>query len=284
MVRTIFLCLILTTLGHSLWAQQNDDQRNAWNQPMKPFRVIGNVYYVGVSGVSSFLITTPKGLILLDGGLPESAPLIEKNIAALGFKLSDVKYLLNSHAHFDHSGGLAELKRLSGAQLVASRRDSNALTEGKDNSYPPVKVDRAIDDQATVQLGDVTLTAHLTPGHTRGCTTWTTLVSENGKTYNVMFFCSTTVAGNRLVNNTEYPQIVSDYRQSFTKLKKLSCDVFLAPHGEFFHLAEKQKKISAGGPNPFIDPTEFSAFIKQSEQDFERELKEQQRSTQGAAK
>lgn len=251
---------------------------------MKPFRVIGNVYYVGVSGVSSFLITTPQGLILLDGGLPETAPLIEKNIAALGFKLSDVKYLLNSHAHFDHSGGLAELKRLSGAQLVASRRDSKALTEGKDNSYPPVKVDRSIDDQATVQLGGVTLTAHLTPGHTRGCTTWTTPVPENGKTYNVMFFCSTTVAANRLVNNTGYPQIVSDYRQSFAKLKKLRCDVFLAPHAGFFKLAEKQKKISAGGPNPFIDPAEFAAFIRQSERDFERELQEQQGTAQSAVK
>lgn len=266
----LLLLLSLTAFG-----QRSGTQRAAWNQPLKPFRVVGNVYYVGMSGVTSFLITTPQGDILLDGGLPESAPLIEKNISALGFHLNDVKYLLNSHAHFDHAGGLAELKRLSGAQLIVSKRDSGTIGRGGP-SMPAISVDRVIEDNDVVQLGGTTLTAHLTPGHTPGCTTWTMPVIENGKTYNVVFFCSTTVAGNRLVHNRKYPQIVSDYEQSFAKMRQLPCDVFLAPHGGFFHLDEKRALLAKHGPNPFINPAEFRAFIDESQRDFDQELKRQQ--------
>jgi metallo-beta-lactamase class B len=266
--------VLLVLLSLSVFGQRSGTERAAWNQPYKPFRVIGNVYYVGMSGVASFLITTPQGDILLDGGLPESAPLIEKNISALGFHLKDVKYLLNSHAHFDHAGGLAELKRLSGAQLIVSKRDSGTIKR-RGPSMLAVAVDRVIDDNGVVQLGGTTLTAHLTPGHTPGCTTWTMPVIENGKTYNVVFFCSTTVAGNRLVHNRKYPQIVSDYEQSFANLRQLPCDVFLAPHGGFFHLDEKRALLAKHGPNPFINPDEFRAFIDESQKDFERELKRQ---------
>jgi metallo-beta-lactamase class B len=241
---------------------------------MPPFRIIGNIYYVGVSGISSFLITTPAGDILLDGGLPESAHLIERNIAALGFHLNDVKYLLNSHAHFDHAGGLAELKRLSGAQLIASKADSRTVNAGGP-SMPAVSVDRTIGDNGTVQLGGTTLTAHLTPGHTPGCTTWTVTAAENGRNYRVVFFCSTSVAGNHLVNNRQYPQIVSDYEHSFAVLRQMPCDVFLGAHGEFFHLDEKRALLGKGGPNPFINPAEFRAYIDESQRDFERELKRQ---------
>jgi metallo-beta-lactamase class B len=208
--------------GVSLMAQRDSGERAAWNEPVKPFRVIGNVYYVGVSGVSSFLITTPQGHILLDGGFPETAPLIEKNIATLGFRIQDVKVLLNSDAHYDHCGGLAELKRLSRAQMVASRADAEVLESGgrisfegwRNSGFPTVKVDRVIADGETVKLGDVTLTAVLTPGHTKGCTTWTMPVAESGKTYHVVFYGSTSVPGYQLVNNPKYPQIVSDYERS----------------------------------------------------------------------
>jgi metallo-beta-lactamase class B len=265
-------------------AQRDSGERAAWNEPVKPFRIIGNVYYVGVSGVTSFLITTPQGHILLDGGFPETAPLIEENIATIGFRIQDVKILLNSHAHYDHCGGLAELKRLSGAQMVASRADGEVLESGgrvsfegwKNSGFPAVKVDRVIADGETVKLGDVTLTAVLTPGHTKGCTTWTMPVTESGKTYHVVFYCSTTVPGYRLVNNPKYPQIASDYEHSFKKLRTLTCDVFLAPHGSFFHLDEKRARIGKGGGNPFVDPAEFRAFLEHSEQDFDRELKRQQ--------
>ena len=274
----------LTALGVALLAQRDSGERAAWNEPVQPFRIIGNIYYVGVSGVTSFLITTPHGHILLDGGFPETAPLIEKSIAALGFRIHDVKILLNSHAHYDHCGGLAELKHLSGAQMVASGADAEVLESGgrvsfegwQNSGFPAVKVDRVIADGETVKVGGVSLTAVLTPGHTKGCTTWTTPVTESGKTQHVVFYCSTTVPGYRLVNNAKYPQIVSDYEHSFAKLRQLPCDVFLAPHGGFFHLDEKRARLEKGGANPFIDPAEFRTFLEQSEQDFYRELKKQQ--------
>jgi metallo-beta-lactamase class B len=271
---TLIRVLLLSVLSVSIFAQRNASQRAEWNRPMPPFRIIGNIYYVGVSGISSFLITTPAGDILLDGGLPESAHLIERNIAALGFHLNDVKYLLNSHAHFDHAGGLAELKRLSGAQLIVSKADSRTVNAGG-SSMPAVSVDRTIGGNGTVQLGGTTLTAHLTPGHTPGCTTWTMTAAENGRNYRVVFFCSTSVAGNHLVNNRQYPQIVSDYEHSFAVLRQMPCDVFLGAHGEFFHLDEKRALLGKGGPNPFINPAEFRAYIDESQRDFERELKRQ---------
>jgi metallo-beta-lactamase class B len=281
MRKALFVGFITAALCVNVFSQRTIEERVAWNQPVNPFRIVGNVYYVGVSGVTSFLIATPKGAILIDGGFPETAPLIEKNISDLGFHLRDVKYLLNSHAHYDHSGGLAELKRLSGARMVASEADGETLTSGrygpdKDGLFPSVKVDRVVGDKETVQLGDVTVTAHLTPGHTKGCTTWTAPIVEDGKTYNVVFYCSTTVAANQLANNRNYPRIASDYEHSFAELRQLPCDVFLAPHAGFFHMAEKRDRITKAGPNPFIDPSELQRFAEKSQQDFKRELKEQQ--------
>ena len=275
-------------MGVALLAQRDSGERAAWNEPVKPFRIIANIYYVGAAGVTSFLVTTTQGHILLDGGFPETAPLIEKNIATLGFRIQDVKFLLNSHAHYDHCGGLAELKRLSRAQMVASRADAEVLESGgrisfegwRNSGFPAVKVDRVIADGETVKLGDVTLTAVLTPGHTKGCTTWTMPVAESGKTYHVVFYGSTSVPGYQLVNNPKYPQIVSDYERSFAKLWQLPCDVFLAPHGGFFHLDEKRERLEKGGANPFVDTAELRTFLDQSEQDFRRELKKQQGNVQ----
>lgn len=277
------LLLLILVFGPTLVAQNSNAQRAEWNTPVKPFRIIGNVYYVGVEGVASFLITTPQGNILLDGGLAETAPLIEKSISDLGFKLADVKFLLNSHAHFDHCGGLTELKKRTGAQMVASAGDSTA-SDGRrhlncsDSARPlrPVMVDRVIADNETVQLGGSILTAHLTPGHTKGCTTWSMPAFAGGKTYQVVFYCSTTVAGNRLVNNREYPNIVSDYEHSFAKLRKLPCDVFLAAHGSFFHLDEKLVALQQGRTGAFVDPAEMPKFVDESERDFREELAKQQ--------
>ncbi|HEX5228985.1 MAG TPA: subclass B3 metallo-beta-lactamase [Bryobacteraceae bacterium] len=264
-----FPLLLLAPLA---FAQSNSDQRTAWNAPVKPFKIIGNIYYVGAH-VSSFYIQTPAGAILLDGGLPETAPLIEKNVSALGFSIKDVKVLLNSHAHYDHSGGLAELKRLSGARLVASAGDAPVLSSGKGQfaPFPPVPVDRIVKDGDTVKLGGATLTAHITPGHTKGCTTWTMPVTDAGKTYQVVFYCSTSVV-DKLVNNAAYPGIVADYEHSFAVLKKMPCDVFLAPHVEFFHLDEKLKQWDAGKKDAFIDSTEMQRFVDQSEQGFRKQL------------
>jgi len=264
---------------------QNDGSTRArWNQPMAPFRIAGNIYYVGTSNLASYLITTPQGDILLDGGLPESAPLIEKSIAEMGFHLSDVKLIINSHAHFDHAGGLATLKRDTRAQLIASRADGEMISQGRqlyfdlgpDTRFPAAKVDRFIGDGGTLQLGDTVLTAHLTPGHSLGCTTWTMPVVEGAKTYNVVFFCSTTFVGFRFLNNPKNTHLIEDFNTTFVKLHQLPCDIFLAPHGEFFHLSEKRARMRAGGANPFIDPTEFAAYVNASEQDFRREVARQQ--------
>ncbi len=279
----IATCAGILIFGVAVHAQSNASARAEWNRPVEPFRIIGDIYYVGVSEVASYLITTPQGHILLDGGFAETPPIIEKNITELGFRVHDVKYLLNSHAHYDHCGGLAELKRISGARMVASRADAEVLESGRQRNYsipdslfPAVKVDRLIDDGEKVHLGGVTLTAILTPGHTKGCTTWTMPVEDAGKTYHVVFYCSTSVPGYPLVGNTRYPQIVSDYERSFARLRQLPCDVFLGPHGSFFHLMEKCAQLAKGGPNPFVDPSELRKYVDQSEAEFQRELKAQQ--------
>ena len=271
----ILLAFALCSVG---FAQSSPEQRAAWNQPVKPFRIIGNIYYVGAANVSSFFIKTPDGAILLDGGLPETAPLIAKNIAALGFSISDVKFLLNSHAHFDHCGGLAELKKLSGARMIASAADAAVLNSGAGQfgSFPAVHVDRVIKDSDTVRLAAATLTAHLTPGHTKGCTTWTMPVTDAGKTYQVVFYCSTSVV-DKLVNNSDYPTIVSDYMRSFAELRKMPCDVFLAPHAGLFNLDAKRKQLDAGKLDAFVDPTEMQKYVEGSEKDFRAELDAQVR-------
>lgn len=255
-----------------------------WNKPAEPFHVIDNVWYVGTDGLSAFLFTTPVGHILLDGATPEGAPIIEANIAKLGFKLSDVKILLNSHAHFDHSGGLAKLKRDTGAQLAAMQGDVSALEGGfylgsedvKSMNAPPVKVDRVLNDGDTVKLGDFTLTAHLTPGHSRGCTSWGATLGDQGKWYEALVFCSATVAANRITPPLQYEGIVEDYRKTFTKTKGMTVDIPLAPHPEFFQLREKAAKAAANpkGQNPFIEPGAFLTLITKLEGDFERTLKE----------
>jgi metallo-beta-lactamase class B len=255
-----------------------------WNKPAEPFHVIDNVWYVGTEGLSAFLFTTPEGHILLDGATPEGAPIIEANIAKLGFRLSDVKILLNSHAHFDHSGGLAKLKRDTGAQLAAMEGDVSALEGGfylgsedvKSMNAPPVKVDRVLKDGDTVKLGDFTLTAHLTPGHSRGCTSWGATLGDQGRWYEALVFCSATVAANRITPPLQYEGIVEDYRKTFTKTKAMKVDIPLAPHPEFFQLREKATKAAANptSQNPFIEPGAFLALITKLEGDFERTLKE----------
>ncbi|HEU0005155.1 MAG TPA: subclass B3 metallo-beta-lactamase, partial [Terriglobia bacterium] len=219
LIRTVALVTLTGILAVAPTAQQTSDQREAWNRPFQPFHLIGNIYYVGATGVSAFLIVTSEGSVLLDGGLPETAPQIARNVAELGFRLNNVKYLLNSHAHFDHAGGLAELKRLSGATMVASAGDAPALRAGGP-AMPAVVVDRIVRDGEALRLGDTTLTAHVTPGHTKGCTTWTMTATEKGSTHRVVFYCSTSVV-DRLVGNAQYPQIVTDYEHSFRKLRAL---------------------------------------------------------------
>jgi metallo-beta-lactamase class B len=262
---------------------------NAWNAPFKPFRIIGNIYYVGASGISSFLITTPQGHILIDTGFEMTVPRITNSVAQLGFQLPDIKFLLSSHAHLDHIGGHALMKALTGAKICISQADGALLASGGTTdftpystnmiAYPPVVADRLLRDGDTVKLGGVTLLCHLTPGHTKGCTTWTMDVAESGQTHHVLFFGSTTVLdGVRLMNNPKYPGIAEDYAASFKKLKALPCDIFLAPHTGFFNLADKSQRLAQGEkPNPFIDPAGYRNFIDESERAFKRRLAQEQR-------
>ena len=219
----------------------------AWTQPTAPFRIAGNIYYVGTKGLAAYLIVTPKGLILLDATMEANVPGIEANIKALGFKVSDVKILLNSHAHFDHAGGLALMKRDTGAKLAAMTGDVWALENGKHDSdqnyvgtFAPVKVDRVLKSGDTVELGGVTLTAIATPGHTKGCTTWLTSVKVRAGIKAVVFPCSLTIAGSKLVGNKRYPGIVADFRASFARMAEMKADIVLPAHPELAGVLTRQ--------------------------------------------
>jgi metallo-beta-lactamase class B len=260
-------------LAFAAFSQPMSARRLAWNKPFPPFRIVGPIYYVGSAGLGCYLIHTPAGDILLDAGLPEMAGQVEGNIAKLGFRAADIRILLNTHAHFDHAGGLAALKRKSGAKLYASPGDAALLRAG--TAFPAVRVDHLIRDGEPVSLGGVTMTAHLTPGHTPGCTTWSMPVTEGGRTLHALFFCSISVADNRLVGRTTYPGILADYERSFALLKTLPCDIFLAPHTEFFHMQEKIARMRSGAPDPFIEPGEFQRFLAGAERDFEARLAQQ---------
>lgn len=234
---------------------------------------------MGTRGLSSFLITTDEGHYLLDGGLPENAETIASNIKALGFSPGDVKYLLNSHAHPDHSGGLAALKRLTGATMIASDGDKGALEAGlvpgsEDDprfAAPPVKVDRLIGDGESLVLGGIALTARMTPGHTRGCTSWA--MTTGGR--DIIFFCSATVAGNRLVDPPQYEGIVADYRATFNRTRDWRPDIFLANHPEFFGMEERRARQIAGDEDAFVDALAFRILMEKLEDSFEKALVDQ---------
>jgi len=274
--------LAILAVGLSFASAAPAVAQNNWNEPAEPFHIAGNIYYVGTEGLGAYLFTGPSGHVLLDGATPQGAAIIEANIAKLGFKLSDVKILLNSHAHFDHSGGLAKLKADTGAQLVAMEGDVSALEGGfylgsedvKAMRAPPVTVDRIIKDGDKVSIEGIELTANLTAGHSRGCTSWGAQVSEGGKTYDVLVFCSATVAANRITPPLQYEGIVEDYRATFAKTKTMKVDVPLAPHTEFFEILEKRDIAKADkAVNPFIDPDAFQPFMAKLEADFEKTLR-----------
>lgn len=250
-----------------------------WNAPAAPFTVVGNIHYVGSKTVGAYLITTPDGHFLVDGIVPQSAPLILDNIRTLGFDPADVKYLLNSHAHIDHAGGLAALKRATGAVMVASAADKPFLEAGdigfgpsSGMKFPPVRVDQVIGDGATLVLDEVTLTAHLTPGHSPGCTSWSLPVTgADGATHTAFLHCSSTVAGQKLVPES-YPGMIDSYRTTFEKIRTIDADIFLANHDIFFNLAEKRARLMAGDANAFVDSGELQSFNIAMEEAFETQL------------
>ena len=262
--------------------------------PDEPFRIAGNLYYVGATGVTSFLLTGPQGHVLIDGGYPETAPLIIASIRKLGFDIKDVKILLNSHAHSDHAGGLHELQQASGAQLWISEGDAEAVESGSGSDgalgrlrmlrgigafkMPAARVDHRFKDGAKIQLGPIELTAHITAGHTRGCTSWSFPVRDGDRELLAVDVCSLTLfPGVSLVDPEAYPGIRSDFEHSFATLRALPADIFLGSHGEFFDLNRKRReRATATNPvEPFIDREGYLSYIDSHERRFRAVLAEQ---------
>jgi metallo-beta-lactamase class B len=279
LLRSLLLTLFFAC---SALAQDNPD----WTTPHKPFRIIGNVYYVGSKDLASYLITTSQGDILINSNLTSSVPLIRKNVEALGFHFNDVKILLISHAHWDHAAGSAEIKRLTGAKYMVMDADVPVVESGgkadfhygaeAGSHFPVTKVDRVLHDGDEVKLGGVVLVAHKTPGHTKGCTTWTMKVREDNRAYNVVIVGSPNVnTGYKLVANAAYPEIAQDYESTFRTLQSLPCDVFLGAHGLYFGMEAKFARMKPGGVNPFVDPEGYKSYVAEREQAFRKELAKQ---------
>lgn len=282
MLKRLLLFLLLFT--GPVFAEQNLE----WTQPETPFQIAGNIYYVGSKDLAAYLITTPQGHILINSNLKSSVPQIQKSVEALGFRYSDIKILLISQAHFDHAAGSALLKKQTGAKYMVMDADVPDIEDGgrsnfayakeADMFFEPTKVDRVLHDGDTVQLGATTLIAHRTGGHTKGCTTWTMQVKEQGRTYNVVIVGGASPnSGYKLVANREYPDIRQDFEQTYKTLRSLPCDFFLGAHGAYFGMKEKLARRKPGSPNPFIDPTGYKDFVDEREKSFYSELHKQER-------
>jgi metallo-beta-lactamase class B len=276
---------LLLLLAPRLNAQTNPD----WTTPIAPFRIAGNLYYVGGKDLASYLIVTPKGDILINSSLETSVPMIRSSVEQLGFKFDDIKVLLISHAHFDHEAGSAELIKETGAKYMVMDADVSVVESGgatdfayAKDTYPKAKVNRVLHDGDEVKLGGTVLVAHKTAGHTRGCTTWTMQVTEAGRPLNVVIVGSWNVnPGWRLVDRPEqpasYPGIAADYRRTFATLKALQCDVFLGAHGAYFGMLAKLDRIKAGAKeNVWVDTKGYQDAVAEREQAFEEELKRQE--------
>lgn len=281
----VMICAFLSVPAFSQDDGRSEDRSGPLhgNHPIKPFKIIGNVYYVGLSDQTSYLITMPQGNFLIDQTWETAVPEIRKSVEQLGFKIKDVKYLLNAHAHGDHVDGLAAMKELTGAKVLVMDGDVPAISNGGEPDSPggkwrPARVDQTLHDGDQIKLGGVTMVAHRTPGHTKGCTTWSTVAEENGRKYNVVFICSMRVnPGVKLVNNKSYPNIAADFEKSFATLRTLPCDIFLAAHGNQFGMLERIKRMEQNPrENPFIDPQGYKDYIVKYETAFREELKKQQ--------
>ena len=273
--------MLAATIAVLTWAAV---AQNPFHEPFPAHKVVGNVYYVGSKDLASYLVTTPEGHILINSGFEETVPLIRKGVESLGFKMGDIKILLDSHAHSDHVAGHATLKDLTGAKVYVMGGDDEVIASGgkgqylySDSRWKPCKVDRVLEDGDEVKLGGVTLVVRRTPGHTRGCTTWTWKAEDGGKTYDVVVIGSPNVnPGYRLVGNKDYPEIADDFQKTFKVLKALACDVFLGAHGGYYGMVEKHARAAKGhATNPFIDPEGYRAYVVQKEQAFRDTLADQ---------
>ena len=283
LIAILLLCVCALVVRFSFASYTQND----WTEPFPAFRIAGNLYYVGSRGLASYLITTPEGHILINSNMEANVPMIRTSVESLGFKFTDIKILLISHGHWDHCAASATIKRLTGAKYMVMEGDVGVVESGGKSDFQygndpttlftAAKVDRVLRDGDEVKLGDATLTARLTPGHTRGCTTWTMKVNDGSKARDVVIIGSPNVnPGYKLVDNTVYPGITEDYEKTFRVLKSLSCDYFLGAHGSYFDLETKYPRFKAGDATAFIDPAGYKNYVEDREQAFRRELKKQQ--------
>lgn len=286
--RSFATALLLAVSAETAVAQTPRD----WLEPYTPFRIAGDLYYVGTKGLASYLVTTPAGHILINSDLEANVPMLRTSIEALGFKFSDVKVLLISHAHWDHDAGSAMIKQMTGARYMVMDADVPVVESGGKEDfhygddpgtlYPPVKVDRILHDGERVAFGGAELVAHLTPGHTKGCTTWSLKVSEGGRSYDVVIVGSPNVnAGYTLVGNPRYPGIADDFAKTFRVLRAIPVDIFLGAHGGYFDMEAKVKRMATGQSLPFIDRAGYAAFVAERQAAFERELARQRAAAPG---
>jgi metallo-beta-lactamase class B len=253
-------------------------QPGGWNDPFPPHRVMDNLYYVGTAMLSSYLLTTPDGHILISSNYETSVPIIRDNVEALGFDFGDIEILISGHAHPDHIEGDALVKRLTGAEVVVGRREVPAMRAFRTPSGDELPIDRIVDDGDTVSLGGTSLTAHLLPGHTPGCLAWSTELEEAGRRYFTLIECSLNGEFLQYVDNADYPTIVEDMRATYAKARQLPVQVFLSSHGVFYGLEEKFARLQtrqADEPNPYIDPDGYQAHVDEFERSFETALARQ---------
>ena len=253
-----------------------------WTEPFPPFRIAGNLYYVGSKGLASYLVTTPQGHVLVNSCLEANVPLIRTSIETLGFRFRDIRILLISHAHWDHVAGSAMIKRMTGAKYVVMDADVPVVESGGRSDfhygqvsgalYPPARVDRVLHDGDQVILGDAVLVAHRTPGHTKGCTTWTMKVREAGRTLDAVIVGSPNVnPGYDLLHDPRYPGMAADFASTFQVLRSLPCDYFLGAHGGYFDMEEKYQRLQKGVTAAFIDPDGYRKFVTSKDQEFQAE-------------
>ena len=279
-MKTIKAGLIsLLLFATPLVAQTNPD----WHASFPAFKIAGNLYYVGTADLAVYLIRTPQGNIHINSDFPEDVPTIKKSIEQLGFKYSDTKILLISHAHGDHDAGVGMIQKETGARVMIMDADV-AEVQSTATGRPGAHVDRVLHDGDTVELGGSKLTARLTPGHTKGCTTWTMQVEEGGRKLDAVIVGSPNVnPGYVLVGNKNYPRIAEDYVKTFAVLKSLPIDLFLGAHGAYFGMKAKYEKMKSGGANPFIDPAGYKAYVSEREAAFQKEWERQKQNPPSAA-
>lgn len=280
--RILLVMVSMISIAPSVMAKEPKN----WREPTEPFQIVGPVYFIGTKGLGVYLIKTDAGLILLSGAMPKSTPFLTHSIRKLGFALQDVKLLLVTHAHLDHVGTLAEMKKLTNASVVVMEADAALLQSGGNTDYlyakrpdmhfEAVKADKIIKDGETVNLGALNMLAHGTPGHTPGCTTWETNIEHDGKKYNVVFpDCTSVNPGTRFKKDPSYPGIAEDYKRTFTVLESLHPDIFLSYHAEFFGLEEKRQRMTTAGIKAWIDPEGYKRRINEKKATFEKLLSEE---------